>query len=145
MSDVFLRDPASLLLGVVALSGGWFGPGRADAAVAGKTYDLSVSVGPEQSPPPLYTCARFTTTTIQVDICGPQAGVMLEQSYTNPPNAGTLWFGEVPYGGADLSFLGLAYDGLTLGYQANVLAAVATSGQGHLTAGGEGVEHPACQ
>ncbi len=44
-----------------------------------------------------------------------------------------------------LSFLGLAYDGLTLGYQANVLAAVATSGQGHLTAGGEGVEHPACQ
>jgi hypothetical protein len=134
-----------VLLGVVALSGVWFGPGRADAAVAGKTYDLWVSVGPGQSPPPLHTCARFTTTTIQVDVCGAQAGAMVEQSYTNPPDTGTFWVGEVPCGGLDLSFLGLAYDGLTLGYQANVLSAVASSGQGHLTAGVEGVENPACQ
>jgi hypothetical protein len=45
----------------------------------------------------------------------------------------------------DLSFLGLAYDGLTLGYQANVLSAVVSSGQGHLTASVEGVENLACQ
>ena len=50
-----------------------------------------------------------------------------------------------PLGGLALSFLGLAYDGLTLGYQANVLAAVATGGQGHLTVGVEGVENPACR
>ncbi len=134
-----------VLLGVVALSGVWFCPGRADAAVAGKTYDLWVSLGPGQSPPPLHTCARFTTTTIQVDACGPQAGAMVEQSYTNPPNAGTLWIGEVPCGGLDLSFLGFALDGLTLGYQANVLSAVASSGQGNLTVGVEGVENPFCQ
>jgi hypothetical protein len=88
-----------ILLGMVALSGVWFGPGSAYAAVAGKTYDLWVSVGPGQSPPPLHTCARFTTTTIQIDACGPQAGAMGEQSYTNPPNVGTFWFGEVPCGG----------------------------------------------
>jgi hypothetical protein len=134
-----------VLLGVVALSGVWFGPGRAYAAVAGKTYDLWVSVGPGQSPPPLHTCARFTTTTIQVDVCGPQAGMMVEQSYTNPPNTGTFWIGEVPCGRLDLSCLGLAYDGLTLGYQANVLSAVASGGQGHLTVGVEGVENSACR
>ena len=42
---------ALILLGVVALGGVWFGPGRANAAVAGKTYDLWVSIGPGQSPP----------------------------------------------------------------------------------------------
>lgn len=96
----FRALPAILvLLGVVALSGVRFGPRSAYAAVAGKTYDLWGSVGPGQSPPPLHTCARFTTTTIQIDACGPQAGAMGEQSYTNPPNVGTLWFGEVPCGG----------------------------------------------
>jgi hypothetical protein len=98
-----------VLLGVVALSGVWFGPGRAYAAVAGKTYDLWVSVGPGQSPPPLHTCARFTTTTIRVDVCGPQAGVMVEQSCTNPQNIETFWVGEVLCGGLGLSFPGLAY------------------------------------
>jgi hypothetical protein len=78
-----------VLLGVVALSGVWFGAGKAYAAVAGKTYDLWVSVGPGQSPPPLHTCARFTTTAIEVDVCGSEMGVMVEQSYTNPPNTGT--------------------------------------------------------
>jgi hypothetical protein len=61
-------EAALVLLGVVALSGVWFGPGRAHAAVAGKTYDLWVSVGPGQSPPPLHTCARFSTTSLQVDV-----------------------------------------------------------------------------
>jgi hypothetical protein len=134
-----------VLLGVVALNGVWFGPGRAHAAVAGKTYDLWVSVGPGQSPPPLHTCARFTTTTLQVDVCGPQAGTIVEQSFTNPPNVGTLWSGEVPCGGLNLFFLGFALDGLTLGYQANVLSAVASSGPGHLAVGVEGVENPTCQ
>jgi hypothetical protein len=69
---------------------------------------------------------------------------MVEQSYINPANIGTFWFGGVPCGG-DLSFLGLDYDGLTSGYQANVLSAVVSSGQGHLTAGVEGVENPACR
>jgi hypothetical protein len=82
---------------------------------------------------------------MQVDVCGPQVGVMVEQSYTNPSNTGTFWIGEVLCGGLDLSFSGLAYDGLTLGYQANVLAGVASSGQGHLTVGVEGVENPACR
>jgi hypothetical protein len=71
----FLTLQATLvLLVLVGLSGMWFGPGRAYAAVAGKTYDLWMSVGPGQSPPPLHTFARFTTTTIRVDVCGPQAG-----------------------------------------------------------------------
>jgi hypothetical protein len=134
-----------VLLGVVALSGVWLVPGRADAAVAGKTYNLWVSVGSGQSPPPLHTCARFTTTTIQVDACGPQAGAIVEQSFTNPPNAGTLWSGVVPCGGLDLFFLGFALDGLTLGYQANVLGGVASSGPGRLSVGVEGAENPSCQ
>jgi hypothetical protein len=70
---------------------------------------------------------------------------MIEQSFTNPPNAGTLWSGEVPCGGLNLFFLGFALDSLTLGYQANVLSAVVSSGQGHLIAGVEGVENLACQ
>ena len=134
-----------VLLGVVAVSGVWFGGEGAYAAVAGKTYDLWFSVGPGQSPPPLHTCVRFTTTTIRVDACGPQAGAMVEQSFTNPANAGTLWSGEVPCGGMDLFFLGFALDGLTLGYQANVLGGVASSGPGRLSVGVEGVENPSCQ
>jgi hypothetical protein len=105
-----------ILLGVVALRGVWFGLSDVVTATAA------------------YLCARFPTITIQVDVCGAQAGAMGEQSYTNPPNVGTFWFGEVPCGGSDLSFLRLAYDGLTSGYQANFLSAVASSGQGHLTA-----------
>jgi len=128
----------------VALSGVWFGAGRGEAAVAGKTYDLWCSIGPGQSPP-LHTCVRFTTTTIQVDACGLQAGAIIEESYIDPPGTGTLWSGEVPCGGVNLFFLGFALDGLTLGSQANVLSAVVSSERGRLTAGVEGVENPACQ
>jgi hypothetical protein len=136
---------ALVLLGVVALGGMWFGPGRANAAVAGKTYDLWVSLGPGQSPPPVHTCGRFTTTTIQVDVCGPQAGSLSEQSFSNPPNAITLWIGQLPCGGLNLLFFGFALDGRVFGFQANVLGAVASSEPGRLAMGVEGVENPACQ
>lgn len=62
-----------------------------------------------------------------------------------PPMLARCGSAKSPVGGLDLSFLGLAYDGLTLGYQANVLSAVASSRQGHLTVGVEGVENPACR
>jgi hypothetical protein len=50
-----------------------------------------------------------------------------------------------PLWGSNLFFLGFALDGLTLGYQANVLSSVASSGQGHLALGVEGMQNPACQ
>jgi hypothetical protein len=65
------------MVALVALSGGLWGPGRAQAAVAGKTYHLWASFGLGMSAPPVHTCVRLTATTIQVDACGPQAGPLL--------------------------------------------------------------------
>ncbi len=139
--------PAALVMGgLVALSGWLWEPGRAQAAVAGKTYDLWASFSPGLSPAPGHTCVRFTATTLQVDACGPQAGPLQEFPLpVEPPNVATTWTGRVPCGGLDLVFNGGALDGLVLGYQANVLSAVAFSGPGRLAIGLEGVENPACQ
>jgi hypothetical protein len=135
------------VVALVALSGGLWGPGRAQAAVAGKTYDLWMSVGPGVSAPPGHTCVRFTATTMQVDACGPQAGPLLYDIPQPgvPLNAATTWSGIVPCGGLDLVFNGGALDDLALGFQANVLSAVAFSTAGRLAIGVEGVENPACQ
>jgi hypothetical protein len=138
---------ALAVVALVALSGGLWGPGRAQAAVAGKTYDLWTSFGPGLSAPPVHTCVRFTATTIQVDACGPQAGPLLYETPlpVDPPNVATPWSGIVPCGGLDLVFNGGALDGLVLGFQANVFSAGAFSRVGRLAIGVEGVENPACR
>jgi hypothetical protein len=131
-----------VLVGFMAMSGGLWEPGRAHAAVAGKTYDLWWSFAPGVSAPPQHTCLRFTATTIQLDACGPQAGALTESAVT-PITTG--WVGQVPCEGLDLALYGAAVDGLMGGFQANVLAGVGLSTAGRLAISLEGVENPACQ
>lgn len=144
------RRAALVVVGMLAVNGGPWGPGRAQAAVAGRTYDLWVSAAPGVAAPPGHTCVRFTATTIQVDACGPEAGPLFEvplplEPPVDPPQAATTWSGHVPCGGLAVEFNGGALDGLALGLQANVLSAVAVSGPGRLALGVAGVENPACQ
>jgi hypothetical protein len=144
------RRAALVIVDILAVSGGLWEPGQAQAAVAGKTYDLWVSAAPGMAAPPGHTCVRFTTTTIQVDACGPEAGPLSEvplplEPPVDPPQAATTWSGHVPCGGLAVEFNGGALDGLALGLQANVLSAVAVSGPGRLALGVAGVENPACQ
>jgi hypothetical protein len=140
------------VVALVALSGGLWGSGRAQAAVAGKTYDLWASSGPGVSTPPAHTCVRFTATTIQVDACGPQAGPLAELPLlvvpplpVVPPGAATTWSGIVPCQGVDLVLNGSALDGRVLGFQANVFSALAFSGTRRVAIGVHGVENPTCQ
>jgi hypothetical protein len=134
------------VVALVALSGGLWGSGRAQAAVAGKTYDLWASSGPGVSTPPEHTCVRFTATTIQVDACGPQAGPLAELPLlVVPPGAATTWSGIVPCQGGDLVLNGSALDGRVLGFQANVFSALAFSGTRRVALGMHGVENPTCQ
>ena len=132
------------VVALVALSGGLWGPGRAQAAVAGKTYDLWASFGPGVSAPPVHTCIRFTATTMRVDACGPQAGELADLPLPGVPHI-TTWSGSVSCGGVDLVFNGSALDGLAVGLQANVFSAVAHSTTGEVAISVQGVENPACQ
>jgi hypothetical protein len=137
---------ALIVAGLVVMSGWLGGALTAQAAVAGKTYDLWVAASPGVAAPPWHTCVRFTATTIQVDACGPEAGPLSELPLpVDPPYAATTWTGHLPCGGLDLAFNGGALDGLVLGFQANVLSAVVVSGPGRLALGVAGVENPACQ
>lgn len=133
---------ALVVVGLMTLSGALWGPVVAHAAVAGKTYDLWMSFAPGLSTPPQHTCVRFTATTIQVDACGAGAGLLSE---TSVGPVSTTWNGQVPCGGLNVTFFGSAIDGLLVGLQVNVLAALVISEPGRLAIGMEGVENPACQ
>jgi hypothetical protein len=131
-------------VGLLALCGVLLLVGPVRAHVAGKTYDLWMANTPGQ--PPVYTCARFTATTLEVDACGPIPGGFQEAVVVNePPNFITQWVAVIPCNGNNVVFIGTSTDGGALGFQANIMAASATSIAGQFAVSVAGVENPACQ
>lgn len=145
-------------VGLSVLCGVLLPVGPARAVVANKIYEIWIATTPGQTA--VRTCARFTATTLLVDLCGSLPGTFQEVVLVNElQNSVTQWSAVIPCTwvppgqasggmGQNTVFRGTSADGRLGNLPMNVMAASAYSApgtSGRLAMSVAGVENQACR